>query len=47
MHYENKHKDQDSEEAKTAQAQIETIKKNRQRGQPYVRPPSHLSIVEC
>ncbi|TFK85813.1 hypothetical protein K466DRAFT_494033 [Polyporus arcularius HHB13444] len=36
VHYENKHKDQDSEEAKTAQAQIETIKKNRQWGQPYL-----------
>ena len=39
MYYENKYKDQDTDEAKTARAQIETIKKNRQWGQPYVRQP--------
>ena len=47
MYYENKYKDQDTDEAKTARAQIETIKKNRQWGQPYVRlvpvPAAHAS----
>ncbi|RPD71597.1 hypothetical protein L226DRAFT_537868 [Lentinus tigrinus ALCF2SS1-7] len=36
VHYENKYKDQDTDEAKIARTQIETIKKNRQWGQPYL-----------
>lgn len=43
MFYERKYNGQDSEQAQEARKHIEEIKKNRQRGQPYVSLSLNLS----